>query len=286
MKLTYVFPITNQKYDLETFFKNFSQEKFFKKYKSWELFFVVDSHNETCKASVEKLAKTNKNIKVIELDKKFNYGTGFKACVPYISGDVTLLGDLEYPNNAQLFEQMIEKYEKGANIVHVKKARKGAKAFFGRLAGSTYNLFVKMFTGRKDALAVTSLQLLDRLVIDVLSTLPDKSNYLRNCVGLEGITTDVVEIDEKDPCYKVDYFVRTTSSLLALVMSIVTVFSMLLLILTNTVGTKNILALNVILIFTTLVSFVAVLITINKHILDVRNDKLRSQHNISKSVNI
>ncbi len=286
MKLTYVFPVTNQKYDLETFFSNFSKEKIFKNHKSWELFFVVDSTNNTCKESAYKLAKTKENIKVIELDKKFNYGSGFKACVPYITGDVTLLGDLEYPNNAQVFEQMLEKQKEGANIVHVKKQQSKVKAFFAKCAAKVYNLFVRLFTGRHDAMALTSIQLLDKLVIDVLSTLPDKSNYLRNCTGLEGVNVETVYIEQDATHYKLDYFVKTNSVVFAIVMSVIAVLGILGLVLVNTIGTKNTIILNVILIFVLLVSIAAILITLNKHVLDVRNDNLKKELKIVKSVNV
>lgn len=286
MKVTYVFPVTNQKYDLETFFKKFSSEKFFKKYKNWDLFFVVDANNSVCRESAFKLATKNTNIKVVELEKKFNYGAGFKACVPYINSDVTLLGDLEISNNAELFEKMMLKYKEGANIVHVKLQRSGASAFFERTRHTFYNMFVKMFTGHHDAMALTSIQLLDSLVIDVLSTLPDKSNYLRNCVGLEGIVTETIYIDAKTPHYKLDYVVKSTSMILCTIMSVITILSVLGLVLINTIGTKNLLALNIILIFVLLISIMTIMITVNKHILDVRNDNLKLKNSLIKCVNV
>lgn len=286
MKVSYVFPVTNQKYDLETFFKNFSKDKFFKKYKSWELFFVVDSNSAIVKESALKLAKQNENIKVVELEKKFNYGAGFKACVPYIKGDVTLLGDLEVPNLPEIFTEMMQKYKDGANIVHAKKQYTGFKAFCKKISHGFYNAFVRMFTGRHDAVALTSVQLLDSLVVDVLRTLPDKSNYLRNCVGLEGVVTDTVYVDPKTPHYKLDYMVRTTSLVMSIVMTVATVLSALALVLVNTIGNRNLLALNIILIFVLLVSVASILITVNKHLLDVRNDNLKQQNSVVKCVNV
>ena len=98
--------------------------------------------------------------------------------MPYISGDVALLGDTTTEKLDLIFEKMLAKQEKGANIVHVKKKHSKFKEFFKNCANAFYNFLVKLFTGKKDSGCVTSIVLLDKLVVDVLSVLPDKSNFL------------------------------------------------------------------------------------------------------------
>ena len=105
MKVSYVFPVISLSADVKAFFEKLSQTNFFKKYqKDYELFFIVDKENEKNIKAIKNMIKTNKSIKLLELEKVFNYGTAFRFCVPYIKGDVTLLGDIRYEDNATVFE--------------------------------------------------------------------------------------------------------------------------------------------------------------------------------------
>jgi|GEM_PF-6506880 len=287
MKVSYVFPVVSLSADVKAFYEEFSNTSFFKKYKNnYELFFVLDKENEANIKAVKNMIKTNKSIKLLELEHVFNYGTAFRLCVPYIKGDVALLGDIMYNDNAAVFEDMMVKHKAGANIVHVKEKKYGFKAFVDKCFEKVYNLFVKLFTGKEDDRGLLSMGLMDSLVIDVLSELPEKSNFLRNCRTLEGVVIDSVEIEPTDKKHKPEFFVKTFSLIASIVMGVVFILSIGSLITVNAVKPKSIIALNIILFFVLLVSILSIFIMLNKHVLDVRNDNYSSNNSVVGKTNI
>jgi hypothetical protein len=287
MKISYVFPITSLKTDVKAFFEEFSKTKFFKKYKEdYELFFVVDKENPDAIKATKALIKNNKSIKLLELENIFNYGTAFKLCVPYIKGEVVLLGDVKYPDNAKVFEDMMIKHKEGADIVHVKERKQGFGAFVDKCCDKVYNMFVKMFTGKEDHRGLLSIGLLDDLVIDVLSELPEKANFLRNCKSLEGVVIDSVEIEPAAHKYKVDYAVKTFSLVASLVMAIVFIVSIGAIVAVNLIKPDSLIFINIVLAFLMVISLFSIFIMINKHILDVRNDNTSSKNAIVGKTNI
>lgn len=287
MKLTYVFPVTGLKTDVKAFFNEFSKTKFFKKYQEdYELFFVADSENKEVISSAKAMIKTNKNIKLLELEKAFNYGEAFKFCLSYIKGDITLLGDVEYDDNATVFEDMMQKHKEGADVVHVKEKKYGFKAFVDKALGSVYNMFTKLFTSKEDDRGLLSLGLVDKLVTDVLTEIPEKTNFLRNCKTLEGIEVASVEIEPTQKKYKPEYFINTPSLISSIVMFAVFVLSIGAIVAINVVKAKEIVFLNIILIFVLFVSLLSIFILLNKHILDIRSDNYSNNNAIVGKFNI
>ena len=287
MKVSYVFPVISLNADVKAFYEKFSQTKFFKKYKdNYELFFILDKENETNIKAVKSMIKSNKSIKLLELENVFNYGTAFRFCVPYIKGDVTLLGDIMYDDNAIVFEEMMAKHKAGANIVHVKEKKHGFKAFVDKCFEKVYNLFVKLFTGKEDDRALLSMGLMDSLVIDVLSELPEKSNFLRNCRSLEGVNIESIEIDPTVNKHKPDFFVKTFSMIASIVMAVVFILSIGGIIAVNAVKPNSLIALNIIMVFVMFVSVLSIFIMLNKHVLDVRNDNYTTHNSIVGKTNI
>ncbi len=287
MKVSYVFPVVSLNTDIKAFYTDFTKTKFFKKYKEdYELFFIVDKANEEGKKVIKSLIKTDKSIKLLELEKVFNYGTAFKFCVPYIKGDVTLLGDIAYSDNAAVFEEMMAKHKEGANIVHVKEKKYGFKAFWDKCCEKVYNMFVRLFTGKEDDRGLLSISLLDSFVIDVLSELPEKSNFLRNCRDLSGVNIDSIEIEPAGSKYKPDFYVKTFSLVASIVMAVVFILSIGAMVAINVVKPGSLIYLNIILIFIMLISLLSIFIMLNKHVLDVRNDNFHSANSIVGKTNI
>ena len=287
MKISYVFPVIGLNTDVKTFFGEFSKTNFFKKYaEDYELFFVADRANEEVIAAVKKMIKTNKKIKLLELEKVFNYGMAFRYCVPYIKGDVTLLGDVAYSDNASVFEELMAKHAQGANVVHVKQKKYGFKAFIDKCFGAMYNFFTKLFTGKEDSRALISLGLCDKMVTDVLTELPEKSNFLRNCKNLDGVETECVEVEPDATLYKPDYMIFTPSLISTIVMFAVFVLSVGSLVAVNIVKAQSLLFINIVLIFVLFISLLSIFILLNKHVLDIRNDNYKSKNAIIGKYNI
>ena len=123
-------------------------------------------------------------------------------------------------------------------------------------------------------------------VIDVLSELPEKSNFLRNCRSLEGVNIESIEIEPTANKHKPEFFVKTFSLIASIVMAIVFILSVGSIIVINAVKPNSLIALNIIVVFVMFVSLLSIFIMLNKHILDVRNDNYTTHNSIVGKTNI
>ena len=269
MKVSYIFPVRNEK-PIKEFFTDFKTKSVYTKQKSKETFFVVEKSAEETIKYLNSLAIRDENIKVIITEKQVEATVALKLCMPYISGDVALLGDTTTEKLDLIFEKMLAKQEKGANIVQVKKKHSKFREFFKNCANAVYNFLVKLFTGKKDSGCVTSIVLLDKLVVDVLSVLPDKSNFLRISNNLEGINIKTVYIDNKMTVEK-ENLKKTTGALITTYVIAGIIGACLLSILfVNTFAKTNLLGFNLIMCGIIFIFLMSIIMSISKHILDVR----------------
>ena len=112
--------------------------------------------------------------------------------------------------------------------------------------------------------------LLDKLVVDVLSVLPDKSNFLRISNNLEGINIKTVYIDNKMTVEK-ENLKKTTGALITTYVIAGIIGACLLSILFVNIFVKtNLLGFNLIMCGIIFIFLMSIIMSISKHILDVR----------------
>ncbi|MDR0850603.1 MAG: hypothetical protein LBN07_03940 [Christensenellaceae bacterium] len=271
MKLSFVFPVINKE-NILSFWEEFKRSRFFGQVGEYETIFVVSKTDNNSINELSEATKKDGNIKIIVMNKDFAYNRAFREVLPFVTGGVVLLGDVGIENNGEIFEEMLKEYESGAEVVQVKIKQSGFGGFVTRCAGGVYNFFVKMFSENKDILNVPSLGLIDGVVIDIFKELPYKANFLRNAYYLEGVEMRTLYID-KVPVYKNKFNLKTGGLVAACALSGVTLLCLLALILINALWVPPVF-LNIALSLVLIISFLSIFISLSKHVLDVRCDKI------------
>jgi hypothetical protein len=277
MKISYIFPVNETGKPIKEFFSEFKKKSVYLSNKEKEVFFIVSKSNEEDVKYLNSLAIRDENIKIILTNKTVDSSVALKLCLPYIKGDIVLLGDTRTEKLDLIFEKMLKRNEKGANIVQVKKKSGKFKEFFKKYAQVVYNFLVKLFTGKKDSCCETSIVLLDKLVLDVFVALEDKANFLRVCKELEGINIKTIYIDGKMVTEKKDLKTITGALITTYITSGVIGALLLSVLFVNIFAKTSLVGFNLIICGIIFVSLMCFILSICKHILDIRtaiyNDK-------------
>lgn len=277
MKISYIFPVRNTEKPIKEFFEDFKKKSVYAKYKDRETFFVIEKSDEETIKYLNSLAIRDESIKVIITEKRVESTLALKLALNYATGDVALLGDTKTEKLDLIFEKMLAKKENGANIVHVEKKLSKIKKLFKTCGEFFYNFLVKVFTGKKDSGCLTSIVLLDKLVIDVLSVLPEKSNFLRIAKDLEGINIKTIYIDNKMTVEKNNYK-KTTGALITTFSVCGAIAACLLLILFVNIFVKtDLIGFNLIVCGIMFICLLSFIISISKHVLDVRTANFKEE---------
>ena len=153
---------------------------------SYEIIFINDGSKDSTLEILKKIASNDDNVKIISFSRNFGHQAAVTAGIRNVTGDAIIIMDADLQDPPELFEGMIEKWEKGYEVVYGKrKTREGESIFKLLTARMFYNTLNKLSEIEipKDT---GDFRLVDRKVIDVIATLPEHNKFLRGLFSWVG----------------------------------------------------------------------------------------------------
>jgi dolichol-phosphate mannosyltransferase len=144
----------------------------------YEIIFVNDGSPDNTIKVLEKIVKNNKNVIAINHSRNFNSQMAFTSGMDISSGDaiVFLDGDLQDP--PEIIEKFYKKWVDGYDVVYGVRAKRDAPI----LMQIAYKLFYRVFhkiSYISIPLDAGDFSLIDRKVVNVLKTFPERDRFLR-----------------------------------------------------------------------------------------------------------
>lgn len=127
-----------------------------------------------------------------------NYGLegAVSAGLRSATGDAVVVMDADLQDPPPLVKEMIEKWEKGADVVIGSRIKRSNDGFFKKLGAGAYYKVMDSLSGKvKLEKSAANFRLLSRKACDVLLSLPEVNSVFRVEVPFIGMKTDVVEYD-------------------------------------------------------------------------------------------
>lgn len=153
---------------------------------SYEILLVDDNSSDGTLDIIKRIRETNSRVKYISLSRNFGHQGAIWAGVCSAAGDavVTMDGDLQHP--PELLPKMIAAWREGNHVVFMTKQRRNTQRhwiFYPSLA--FYWAFNKL-SDVKLSFGQSDFRLLDRRVVNVLTNIPEKGQFLRGMVEWVG----------------------------------------------------------------------------------------------------
>ncbi|MBO5987211.1 MAG: glycosyltransferase family 2 protein [Lachnospiraceae bacterium] len=194
--LSVVLPAYNEEQNIANTVKTLS-DLFEAEKTDYELIFVSDGSKDKTFAEIEKAAKENQRIKGVEFSRNFGKEAGIFAGLELASGDAVVVMDCDLQHPPTVIPEMIKLWKDGAQIVEGKKSNRGKESFFYKISAG---LFYKIMSGliKMDMNSSSDFKLLDRKVVDVLLTLPERNTFFRALTFWAGFDTRTVEYEVQE----------------------------------------------------------------------------------------
>ena len=168
-----------------------------KKYE-YEIIFVDDGSRDQTFTILEKIALTNKNVKIISFSRNFGHQAAVGAGLRYSTGDAVIIIDADLQDPPELIPQMIELWENGNDVIYAKrKSREGETKFklftakmFYRILNDLSDVSIPKDTG--------DFRLADRKVVDVINSLPEHDKFFRGLFSWVGFKQAPIEYERKE----------------------------------------------------------------------------------------
>lgn len=164
----------------------------------YELVFISDGSKDATFSKIKEASEKNPKIKGAEFSRNFGKEAGIFAGLELTTGDAVVVMDCDLQHPPQIIVKMWEQWKNGAEVVEGIKTSRGKESLGHKLSAG---LFYKVMSGliKMDMNASSDFKLLDRKVVDVLLSLPERNTFFRALSFWTGFRTESVyyEVQER-----------------------------------------------------------------------------------------
>ena len=177
-KISIVIPCYNEAGNIEEMYRRLN-ETLSPIVQNYELIFVDDYSTDNSRAIMKKLAGKDKRVVLLFFSRNFGHSQyGLTAGCDYSTGDavVWIEGDLQDP--PELIAEFILRWRQGYDVVYGLRTKRKGSLFLRACYKIFYVVFSKLSSIKvpKDA---GDFSLLDRKVVNIIRTMPERDRYMR-----------------------------------------------------------------------------------------------------------
>ena len=166
----------------------------------YELIFVSDGSSDATYEEIEKAAAANHRVKGAQFSRNFGKEAGIFAGLELSSGDAVVVMDCDLQHPPETILTMWQKWQEGVEIVEGVKSDRGKESIFYRMsAGLFYKIMSRLI--KMDMNASSDFKILDRKVVNVLLSLPERNTFFRALTFWAGFRSETVEYEVQERRY-------------------------------------------------------------------------------------
>ncbi len=163
----------------------------------FEVILIDDGSSDRSYALMTGMNAEDPRIKVIRLSRNFGHQIAISAGLDEARGDAVVLMDGDLQDPPELLPEMIRLWKKGFHVVYtVKKSRKENP--LKRLAFRSFYRILHALSTIQIPMDAGNFSLMDRRVVDVLRTMPERNRYISGLRAWAGFQQTSIAYD-RDP---------------------------------------------------------------------------------------
>lgn len=152
---------------------------------SFEIIFVDDgSTDKTLDFIIEKSAKDSK-YKYISLSRNFGHQTAVSCGLKHARGDAVIVMDADLQDPPEIIGAYLDKWEEGYEVVYAVRTNR-KENFIKRFFYWSFYRILKLIVEVDIPLDTGDFSLIDRKVVDVLNSMPERNRFVRGLRAWSG----------------------------------------------------------------------------------------------------
>jgi dolichol-phosphate mannosyltransferase len=166
---------------------------------SFEILFIDDGSRDGSGDMLDRFYDRDPRLKTIHFSRNFGHQAALQAGLAEATGKAVILMDSDLQDPPELLEQFVEKWKQNFDVVYaVRKKRK--EGVFKRACYSAFYRTMRAIAEIDVPLDAGDFCLMDRCVVEVLISLPERNRFLRGLRSWVGFRQAPIEY-ERDPRY-------------------------------------------------------------------------------------
>ncbi len=143
-----------------------------------ELVYVNDGSSDGTEEILFSMAEGDARVNVISLSRNFGHQSAVCAGLEHASGDVVAVIDADLQDPPEVILEMLGEWRRGYDVVYAVRAQR-KESFFKRFAYATFYQVYRVLANVPVPLDAGDFSIMDRRVVDVINSLPEKNRFVR-----------------------------------------------------------------------------------------------------------
>ncbi len=165
----------------------------------WEVILVDDGSRDDTAAAVQRWraradphSATNRSVRYVRLSRNFGKEAALTAGIDRAQGEVVLLMDADLQHPASLVPQMLQAWQRGADMVCAARASRADESVAKRLGTWLFYRLVNSNASVQIPVDAGDFRLMDRRVVEALKSLPERNRFMKGLYAWVGFRTEIV----------------------------------------------------------------------------------------------
>ncbi|MFC2015656.1 glycosyltransferase family 2 protein [Chloroflexota bacterium] len=153
---------------------------------SYELVFVDDGSVDGSLALLRDLARDDREMTIVELARNFGHQVAISAGLDFARGDGVIVMDADLQDPPEVLPEFIAKWREGYDVVYAIRARR-KEHLPKRMCYAAFYRLLRRVTNVNIPLDAGDFCLMDRRVVDLLRSMPERNRFVRGIRSWVGL---------------------------------------------------------------------------------------------------
>lgn len=164
----------------------------------FEFIYVDDGSKDDSAAVLEKLAKKQKNVRLIQFSRNFGKEAAVSAGLHAAKGDAAMVLDADFQHPPRLITDFIKKWKNGADVVVGIRDSNSGESWFKKFSSDMFYRLIKPVSNTDIIPHATDFRMLDRKVIDAFNRLGERNRMTRGLIDWLGFKRDFIHFEAEE----------------------------------------------------------------------------------------
>lgn len=152
-----------------------------------ELIFIDDGSSDRTLSSLKEMATADSSMRIIRLSRNFGHQAAVAAGLRYCTGTEAAVIDADLQDPPEEIPRMLELMDRECcNVVYGQRTQRRGEGILKRLTAGGFYKVLNSLSDVKFPLDTGDFRVMDRKVIDVFNSMPERNKYIRGLVGWIG----------------------------------------------------------------------------------------------------
>lgn len=146
---------------------------------SWEVIMIDDGSKDGSGEKIRELTQADNRFRGIFFARNFGHQIAVTAGMDYSLGDAVVVIDADLQDPPETILRLIEKWKEGYEVVYAVREERDGETWFKKTTASLFYRLIYKITDVDIPLDTGDFRLLDRKVVDVMSSMRERHRFLR-----------------------------------------------------------------------------------------------------------